>query len=142
VTFSFDASSRLAKQIEAASPADLFFSADTDWMDYLDQRGLIDKATRVNLLGNALVVVVPAASTATFGSVKNLSRPEVKPGARGRDGARREYARAALTSAGAWEAGEGSRRERRERANGARLWPATKRMRDSCTRQTRKWSGR
>jgi molybdate transport system substrate-binding protein len=105
VTFSFDASSRLAKQIEAASPADLFFSADTDWMDYLDQRGLIAKATRLNLLGNALVVVVPATSTATFGSVKHLSRPEVKHLALAAETVPAgKYARAALTSAGAWEA--------------------------------------
>jgi len=104
VTFSFDASSRLAKQIEAASPTDLFFSADADWMDYLDQRGLIDEPTRVNLLGNALVVVVPVASTATFGSVKHLSRPEVKHLALAAETVPAgKYARAALTSAGAWE---------------------------------------
>ena len=105
VTFNFDASSRLAKQIEAASPADLFFSADTDWMDYLDQRGLIDKPTRANLLGNALVVVVPVASTSTFGSVKHLSRPEVKHLALAAETVPAgKYARAALTSAGAWDA--------------------------------------
>lgn len=105
VTFSFDASSRLAKQVEAASPADLFFSADTDWMDYLDQRSLIDKSTRANLLGNALVVVVPAASTATFASVKNLARPEVKHLALAAETVPAgKYARAALTSAGAWDA--------------------------------------
>ena len=104
VTFSFDASSRLAKQIEASSPADLFFSADTDWMDYLDRRALIDKTTRVNLLGNALVVVVPVASTNTFGSVKHLSRPEVKHLALAAETVPAgKYARAALTSAGAWE---------------------------------------
>ena len=104
VTFSFDASSRLAKQIEAASPTDLFFSADADWMEYLDQRGLIDEPTRVNLLGNALVVVVPVASTATFGSVKHLSRPEVKHVALAAETVPAgKYARAALTSAGAWE---------------------------------------
>ena len=104
VTFSFDASSRLAKQIEAASPADLFFSADTDWMDYLEQRSLIDKATRVNLLGNALVVVVPAASKATFASMRDLSKPEVKHLALAAETVPAgKYARAALTSAGAWE---------------------------------------
>ena len=107
VTFSFDASSRLAKQIEAASPTDLFFSADAEWMDYLDQRGRIDGSTRVNLLGNALVVIVPAASTATFGSVKNLARPEVKHLALAAETVPAgKYARAALTSAGAWDAVE------------------------------------
>ena len=105
VTFSFDASSRLAKQIEAASPADLFFSADTDWMDYLDQRALIDKATRANLLGNALVVVVPVSSTATFGYLKNLARPEVKHLALAAETVPAgKYARAALTNGGTWEA--------------------------------------
>lgn len=55
----FGASSALAKQIEAAAPADVFASADATWMDYLDQRGKIDTATRVNLLGNRLVLIVP-----------------------------------------------------------------------------------
>src|SRR5579872_3773408 len=45
VQFSFAASSSLAKQIEASAYADMFFSADTEWMDYLDNRGLIAHAT-------------------------------------------------------------------------------------------------
>lgn len=61
VTFSFAASSALAHQIEAASgAADLFVSADTQWMDYLDSRGFIVHATRKNLLGNHLVLIAPA----------------------------------------------------------------------------------
>jgi molybdate transport system substrate-binding protein len=56
---SFAASSALAKQIEAAAPADLFASADLTWMDYLDQRGKIETGSRVNLLGNTLVLIVP-----------------------------------------------------------------------------------
>ncbi len=60
VVFSFAASSVLAKQIEASGGTDLFVSADTDWMDYLDKRGLVQTATRENLLGNHLVVVAPA----------------------------------------------------------------------------------
>ena len=60
VVLSFAASSVLAKQIEASAGADLFISADTDWMDYLDSRGLIAHATRKNLLGNALVLIAPA----------------------------------------------------------------------------------
>lgn len=59
VTFSFDASSRLAKQVEAGAPVDAFFSADTVWMDALEQKGLVDSGTRRNLVGNTLVVVVP-----------------------------------------------------------------------------------
>lgn len=53
------ASSALAKQVEAGAPADVFASADQRWMDYLDQRGRIDRATRVNLLGNTLVLIAP-----------------------------------------------------------------------------------
>lgn len=55
----YGASSALAKQVEAGAPADLFVSADLTWMDYLDQRGKIAASTRVNLLGNRLVLIVP-----------------------------------------------------------------------------------
>ena len=57
--FSFASSSALAKQIENGAPADLFASADVAWMDYLDRKALIDAQSRVNLLGNKLVIVVP-----------------------------------------------------------------------------------
>jgi molybdate transport system substrate-binding protein len=59
---SYAASSALAKQIEAGAPADIFISADRDWMDYLGERQLIDTATRVDLLGNAIVLVAPTGS--------------------------------------------------------------------------------
>ena len=62
VKFSFAASSALAKQIEAAAPADVFASADLKWMDDLDEKKLIRSDTRSNLLGNTLVVVAPAPS--------------------------------------------------------------------------------
>lgn len=64
VTFTFDGSSRLARQIEAGAPADLFFSADQAWMDWLADRAAIDPSTRVDLVRNALVVVVPASGQA------------------------------------------------------------------------------
>lgn len=63
VTSSFAASSALAKQIENGAPADIFISADLDWMDYLQKRDLIKTDSRVNLLGNELVAVVPKGST-------------------------------------------------------------------------------
>lgn len=62
VKFSFAASSALAKQIEAAAPADLFASADLKWMAYLNEKKLIRSETRINLLGNSLVVVAPNVS--------------------------------------------------------------------------------
>ncbi len=62
VTVSYAASSALAKQIEAGAPADLFVSADIPWMNYVAEKGLIKTETRVDLLGNALVLVAPVAN--------------------------------------------------------------------------------
>ncbi|MCJ2050648.1 molybdate ABC transporter substrate-binding protein [Methylobacterium sp. J-070] len=56
---SYAASSALARQIESGAPADLFASADLEWMDYLAKKNLIRPDTRVNLLNNRLVVVAP-----------------------------------------------------------------------------------
>lgn len=57
---SYAASSALAKQVESGAPADIFISADLDWMDYLEKRGLIKTTSRTNLLRNELVIVAPA----------------------------------------------------------------------------------
>jgi molybdate transport system substrate-binding protein len=62
VKLSFAASSALAHQIESGAPADIFFSADRDWMDYLQSHGLIRTESRQDLLGNRLALVVPVAS--------------------------------------------------------------------------------
>jgi molybdate transport system substrate-binding protein len=62
VKASYAASSALAKQVEQGAPADLFASADTKWMDYLSEKALIQRQTRIDLLGNSLVVVVPRDS--------------------------------------------------------------------------------
>src|SRR6266478_4491618 len=69
-TTSYAASSTLAKQIEAAAPADIFISADLDWMDYLAERKLIKPGSRFNLLGNSIVLIAPSNSTVstTIGS--------------------------------------------------------------------------
>lgn len=108
VRTSFAASSVLAKQIEAGAPADLFVSADTAWMDYLDQRHLMRPGTRQDLLGNELVLIAPAASTVqvTLGPGVDLATalaggrlatgdPDSVPVGR--------YAREALTRFGVWE---------------------------------------
>ncbi|PWR19029.1 molybdate ABC transporter substrate-binding protein [Zavarzinia compransoris] len=65
VTLSFAASGPLAKQIEAAAPADVFISADLKWMSYLSDKGLTDKATEKALLGNTLVLIAPKDSATT-----------------------------------------------------------------------------
>jgi molybdate transport system substrate-binding protein len=62
---SYAASAALAKQIEAAAPADLYVSADLDWMDYLQQRSLIKAGTRSNLLGNRIVLIAAKDSKIT-----------------------------------------------------------------------------
>ncbi|KRA17861.1 molybdate ABC transporter substrate-binding protein [Lysobacter sp. Root604] len=67
---SYAASSALARQIEQGAPADVFLSADLDWMDYLQQRKLIDESSRRNLLGNTLVLIAPQTSTARPLSLK------------------------------------------------------------------------
>ncbi len=62
VSISYAGSSALAKQIEQGAPADVLISADGEWMDYLQQRRLIDVDSRANLVGNRMVVIAPAAS--------------------------------------------------------------------------------
>lgn len=58
-SLAFAASSALAKQIDSGAPADLFASADLTWMDFLDEHGRIVRDSRVNLLGNQLVLIAP-----------------------------------------------------------------------------------
>src|SRR5215471_10783883 len=61
---SYGASSALAKQIEAAAPADIFVSADTAWMDDVAKKGMIKPETRKDLLGNDIVLIAPKDSPA------------------------------------------------------------------------------
>jgi molybdate transport system substrate-binding protein len=68
---SYAASSALAKQIENGAPADIFISADLDWMDDAQKKKAIKPDTRANLFGNVLVLVEPADSARTI---------EIKPG--------------------------------------------------------------
>jgi molybdate transport system substrate-binding protein len=108
-TISYAASSALAKQIEAGAPADLFISADLDWMDYLEQRKLIAPASRLNLLGNVLVLIAPSDSPAQVTVAAGfplaaligdgrlaMADPAAVPAGR--------YGRAALTTLGVWDA--------------------------------------
>lgn len=60
---SYAASSALARQIDAGAPADLFISADLEWMDWLAARDKVATATRFDLAGNELVLVAPKDST-------------------------------------------------------------------------------
>jgi molybdate transport system substrate-binding protein len=109
VKLSFAASSALAKQIESGARADVFFSADREWMDYLQQRSLIDAGTRRNLLGNTLVLIAPADSKVAM----VLARDAPLLAALGRSGRLAtgdpdsvpagRYARAALRSLNLWE---------------------------------------
>lgn len=60
VVVSYAASSALARQMEQGAEADLFISADLEWMDYVEQRKLIKPETRVNLLRNRIALVGPS----------------------------------------------------------------------------------
>jgi len=105
---SYGASSALARQIEQGAPADVFVSADTDWMDYLARKKLILDSSRRNLLTNHLALIAPAASqsqlkigpgmplAAALGADGRLSLagPGVPAG---------KYAQASLTTLGVWD---------------------------------------
>jgi molybdate transport system substrate-binding protein len=108
VKLSFGASSVLARQIEAGGKADVFVSADQEWMDYLQWRGLIEKPTRRDLAGNRLVLIAAADSeiklkiapgfplvAALDGGRLATGDPDTVPVGR--------YARSALTSLGLWD---------------------------------------
>ncbi|MGO4711939.1 molybdate ABC transporter substrate-binding protein [Bradyrhizobium sp. 2TAF24] len=110
VAASYAASSALARQIEQGAPADVFLSADTDWMDYATRKKTINDATRVNLLGNKIVLIAPRDSTTAnvaIGAGFDLARlagdgriatGDVQAVPVGK------YAKAALEKLGAWEA--------------------------------------
>ena len=112
VTASYAASSALAKQIAQGAPADVYVSANIKWMDYLQKQKLVREGTRVNLLGNALVLIAPKASKidhvaigqdfdiAKLAGKGRIAVADTKAVPAGL------YAKAALTSLGAWKAAE------------------------------------
>lgn len=75
---SFDATSRLARQISEGAPADLFVSADQAWVDRLAAEGHLRAGSRVNLLENTLVAVVPAGATAVPSGPAGLADPSLR----------------------------------------------------------------
>ncbi len=107
VAISYASSSALARQIEQGAPADIFFAADLDWMDWLQERNLIKATTRETLLGNSLVLIAPADAAvslkiapavdlgAAIGNTR-LSVTEIKSTPAGR------YTKAALENLGMW----------------------------------------
>jgi molybdate transport system substrate-binding protein len=112
VSASYAASSTLAKQIEQGAPADIFVSADTDWMDYATSKKTINEPTRVNLLGNSIVLIAPKDSKvdnvtigpgfdlAALAGDGKIATGDVKSVPVGK------YAKAALEKLGAWQAAE------------------------------------
>lgn len=111
VAVSFASSSSLARQIENGAPADVFVSANADWMDRLDSAGLLVPESRVNLLRNRLALVAPtdAVGKSIVDAGLDLSRllgdgrlavgdPDHVPAG--------HYARAALQSLGLWRVAE------------------------------------
>jgi molybdate transport system substrate-binding protein len=107
VVFSFAASMTLARQIELSQGADLFIAADTESMDYLEQRNRIAAQSRQDLLGNRLVLIAPSSSNVTLAIAPQMKLAEALRGGRlamanvesvpaGR------YGRAALMALGAW----------------------------------------
>jgi len=112
VVASYAASSALVKQIEQGAPADIFISADLRWMDYAAEHRLIKPDSRVNLLGNRLVLIATADSkldTVAIGKGFDIAKlagdgriavADVKAVPAG------TYAKAALETLGAWAAAE------------------------------------
>jgi molybdate transport system substrate-binding protein len=110
VAASYAASSALMKQIEQGAPADVFASADLDWMNYGSQKEVIKDATRMNLLGNQLVLIAPKDSKldnvtigprfdlATLAGDGRIATGDVKAVPVGK------YAKEALEKLGSWQA--------------------------------------
>jgi molybdate transport system substrate-binding protein len=108
VAISYAASNNLIKQIEQGAPADIFISADLDWMNYGQQKNLIRPETRANLLGNRIVLIAPKDSTASIKVEKGFDLAAALKGGRLAMGnvdavPAGKYGKAALEKLGAWD---------------------------------------
>ncbi|WP_312163089.1 molybdate ABC transporter substrate-binding protein [Phenylobacterium sp.] len=105
--FSYAASSAIARQIEQGAPADVYVSADTDWMNYLAERNLIVAASRRDLLTNRLALIAPADSKVALKVGKGMPLAKaLGPGrlaVAGPDVPAGKYAKASLTALGVWD---------------------------------------
>jgi molybdate transport system substrate-binding protein len=106
---SFASSSTLARQVENGAAADIFLSADEEWMRYLDDRKLVVKDSWSRPIGNRLVLIAPADSTATVRLDKGVDLAALLGNGRLATGDPAHvpvgrYARQALESLGAWQA--------------------------------------
>ena len=139
---SYAASNTLIKQIEQGAPADIFISADLDWMDYGQQKGLIKPDTRSNLLGNRLVLVAPKDSNISANIQPGLRSRGAAQGRPACHGQRRRGAGRQIRQGGArearclgWRQGQdraGGKRARRAPSRRARRGPARHRLPDRC----------
>ena len=107
VITSFAGSSALARQIEYGAPADLFISASTEWMDYLEARGALDDNTRIDLVGNRLVLIGSVENSAPVRLDRTLDLPTLLNGGRLAVALTNAvpagiYAKAALEALGLW----------------------------------------
>jgi len=104
IRFSFAATSRLAPQALQGTPADLFFSADQQWMDWVAERGALREDTRIDLVGNQIVVVIPSRSDTRVSRPDDLLGPSVRHIAMaGENVPAGRYGRAALEATGVWD---------------------------------------
>lgn len=104
---SYGSSSTLAQQIEQGAPAAVFLSANTKWAKFLDEKGLLEPNSQVNLLGNTLVMIAPADSKASVAISKDMNLAGLLGNERLSVGDPDhvpvgQYAKAALTSLGQW----------------------------------------
>lgn len=109
--FSYAASSAIARQIEQGAPADVYVSADSDWMTYLAERKLIVAASRRDLLTNRLALIAPADSKATIRIGRGMPLAKaLGPGrlaVAGPDVPAGKYAKASLSALGVWDSVSG-----------------------------------